>query len=171
LLVNLMAGYTINRVTLFALILALGLLVDDPIVAVENIYRHLTMRKKRPIDAISDAMNEVMPPIVLSTLTVMVAFLPMFFITGMMGPYMRPMALNVPLAMFSSMLVSLMITPWVSSKMLKNIDPGKLEAHEAGSRGGIYHFYSKVMTPYLESRAKSRMLMLVMGILFAGSVV
>ncbi|MCB1102575.1 MAG: efflux RND transporter permease subunit, partial [Kiritimatiellae bacterium] len=86
LLVNLMAGYTINRVTLFALILALGLLVDDPIVAVENIYRHLTMRKKRPIDAISDAMNEVMPPIVLSTLTVMVAFLPMFFITGMMGP-------------------------------------------------------------------------------------
>lgn len=170
LLVNMLAGYTINRVTLFALILSLGLLVDDPIVAVENIYRHLTRRKKRHLDAISDAMNEVMPPIVLSTFTVMVAFLPMFFITGMMGPYMRPMALNVPLAMLSSMLVSLTITPWVSSKMLKNLKASDLHEDGGGERGAVYRFYAKIMTPYLESRGKARLLMLVMGILFAASV-
>jgi multidrug efflux pump subunit AcrB len=170
LMVNLLAGYTINRVTLFALILALGLLVDDPIVAVENIYRHLTRRKKPPLQAISDAMNEVMPPIILSSLSIMVAFLPMFFITGMMGPYMRPMALNVPLAIFSSMLVSLMITPWVSSKMLKNLSAGELPEEEDHTQGTVYRFYARLMNPFLGSRGKSRLLMLVMGILFAGSV-
>lgn len=171
LLVNLMAGYTINRVTLFALILALGLLVDDPIVAVENIYRHLTLRKKGAVDAISDAMNEVMPPIVLSTLTVMVAFLPMFFITGMMGPYMRPMALNVPLAMLSSMLVSLMITPWVSSKMLRNLKPHQLDGEGDIRRTAIYRLYSGAMNPFLDSPRLARLLMLGTGILFAGAVV
>ena len=92
LLVNYLLGYTINRVTLFALILALGLLVDDPIVAVENIYRHLRMRKLPPLQAVLEAVNEVRPPVILATLAVIVSFLPMFFITGMMGPYMRPMA-------------------------------------------------------------------------------
>lgn len=172
LLVNMLAGYTINRVTLFALILALGLLVDDPIVAVENIYRHLTMRKMDPLQAISRAMNEVMPPIVLATLSVIVAFLPMFFITGMMGPYMRPMALNVPLAMISSLLVSMMITPWVSARMLKG---AALEGHAGDAAPdvrstGIYRFYARLMTPFLASPGKARLLMMIMGILFIASV-
>ena len=88
LLVNYLAGYTINRVTLFALILALGLVVDDPIVDVENIYRHLRMGRQKPLQAVLTAVNEVRPPIILATLAVIVSFIPMFFITGMMGPYM-----------------------------------------------------------------------------------
>lgn len=170
LLVNYLAGYTINRVTLFALILALGLLVDDPIVAVENIYRHLRMGKQPRLDAIQTAMNEVMPPLILATLSVMVAFVPMFFITGMMGPYMRPMALNVPLAMLSSMIVSLMITPWVSSAMLKN---AKFKGHtdeESVRSSFVYRVYARIVRPFIESRARAyRMLWITAG-LFAVSV-
>ncbi len=125
LLINYLFGYTINRVTLFALILALGLIVDDPIVDVENIYRHLKMRLKPPLDAVLEAVNEVRPPVILATFAVIVSFLPMFFITGMMGPYMRPMAVNVPLAMLMSLVVALTITPWMSYHILK----GHVEHH------------------------------------------
>lgn len=171
LLVNYLAGYTINRVTLFALILALGLLVDDPIVAVENIYRHLKMGKQRRDDAILTAMNEVMPPLILATLAVMVAFVPMFFITGMMGPYMRPMALNVPLAMLSSMIVSLMITPWVSSVMLKGANFHD-HSEDAGdvTKSRVYNVYSRVVRPFIESRRKAKRMLAVVALLFAGSV-
>ena len=99
LLVNHLAGYMINRVTLFALILALGLVVDDPIVDVENIYRHLRLGRQKPLQAVLTAVNEVRLSIILAMLAVIISFVPMFFITGMMGPYMRPMALNAPLAM------------------------------------------------------------------------
>jgi len=169
LVVNYLAGYTINRVTLFALILALGLLVDDPIVGVENIYRHLAMRKLPRLQAIAVAMNEVMPPVVLATLAVIVAFLPMFFITGMMGPYMRPMALNVPLAMLSSLIVAVAITPWLSHKLLK------VEGHDHDT-GNVrdtwtYRVYAKVMLPLVQSRSKTWVLVGITGFLFAGSIV
>ena len=167
LLVNFLAGYTINRVTLFALILSLGLLVDDPIVAVENIYRHLKMRRYPRLQAIAMAMNEVLPPVILATLAVVVAFIPMFFITGMMGPYMRPMALNVPLAMLASMLVSFAITPWVSSKLLRDDD-----SHEAYDvkQTRTYRVYSAVMRPFADSRRKGALLLVVTGALFALSL-
>lgn len=90
--VNLLLGFTINRVTLFALILSLGLLVDDPIVDVENIARHFSLRKKATRRIVLEAVSEIRPPLITATLAVIVSFLPMFFITGMMGPYMRPMA-------------------------------------------------------------------------------
>ncbi len=170
LLVNLLAGYTINRVTLFALILALGLLVDDPIVAVENIYRHLGLRRRPKLDAISEAMGEVMPPVILATISVIVAFIPMFFITGMMGPYMRPMALNVPLAMLASLLVSFAITPWVSSKLLKE---GAADGHgdeDDPTKTRTYKVYSRVMRPLLDSKGRARALLAVVGLLFAGSI-
>lgn len=170
LLVNFFAGYTINRVTLFALILALGLLVDDPIVAVENIYRHLRMGRQPRLDAISTAMNEVMPPLILATLSVMVAFLPMFFITGMMGPYMRPMALNVPLAMLSSMLISLVITPWVSSVMFKNVKFKEHKAEEDVGRSRAYRVYSKVVRPLINSPKRARRLLWITAGLFVVSV-
>lgn len=170
LLVNMLAGYTINRVTLFALILALGLLVDDPIVAVENIYRHMGMRTKPKLQAISESMKEVMPPIVLATLSVIVAFLPMFFITGMMGPYMRPMALNVPLAMISSLLVSLLITPWVSSRILREEHIGEAE-HMDVRQSRVYRVYSGLVAPFIASRSKSRLLMLVTGVMFMASAI
>ena len=167
LLINYMAGYTINRVTLFALILALGLLVDDPIVAVENIYRHLSMKRYPRLQAIAMAMNEVLPPVVLATLAVVVAFIPMFFITGMMGPYMRPMALNVPLAMLASMLVSFAITPWVSSKLLKGeVSHDPVDVRQTRT----FRLYSAVMRPFAESRRKGFLLLGITGLLFALSL-
>ena len=117
--VNLMLGFTINRVTLFALILSLGLLVDDPIVDVENIVRHFTLRKKATRRIVLEAVAEIRPPLITATLAVIVSFLPMFFITGMMGPYMRPMALNVPVTMLMSMLVAFTITPWLAYHVLR----------------------------------------------------
>jgi multidrug efflux pump subunit AcrB len=116
--VNLLFGYTINRVTLFALILSLGLLVDDPIVDVENISRHFEERQAASPEIVLGAVAEIRPPLISATLAVIVSFLPMFFITGMMGPYMAPMALNVPVAMVMSMLVAFTITPWLSYVVL-----------------------------------------------------
>ena len=141
--VNLMLGFTINRVTLFALILSLGLLVDDPIVDVENIVRHFALRKKATRRIVLEAVAEIRPPLITATLAVIVSFLPMFFITGMMGPYMRPMALNVPVTMLMSMLVAFTITPWLAYHVLRrkyasgdagghaDHDPHDLEARQA----------------------------------------
>ena len=127
--VNLMLGYTINRVTLFALILSLGLLVDDPIVDVENIARHFALRKKATRRIVLEAVAEIRPPLITATLAVIVSFLPMFFITGMMGPYMRPMALNVPVTMLMSMVVAFTITPWLAYHVLRR-------KYSAGAAGG-----------------------------------
>ncbi|TVM05399.1 AcrB/AcrD/AcrF family protein, partial [Oceanidesulfovibrio indonesiensis] len=102
LFVSSLLGYTINRVTLFALIISLGLVVDDPIMNVDNIQRHILMRRQNPFRATLTAVREVLPAVLLSTLAISVSFAPMFFITGMMGPYMAPMAANVPLAVIFS---------------------------------------------------------------------
>jgi len=117
--VNWLGGYTINRVTLFALILSLGLLVDDPIVDVENIARHFSLRRRATRQIVLEAVSEIRPPLITATLAVIVSFLPMLFITGMMGPYMRPMALNLPVTMIMSMLVAFTITPWLSYHLLR----------------------------------------------------
>ncbi|MCG8566443.1 MAG: efflux RND transporter permease subunit, partial [Desulfobacterales bacterium] len=97
LFMNYIFGYTINRVTLFALILSLGLVVDDPITNVDNIQRHIRAGVLDPLKATLYAVSEVLPPVLMSTLAIIVCFTPLFFITGMMGPYMAPMAINVPL--------------------------------------------------------------------------
>ena len=170
LLFNYGMGYTINRVTLFALILTLGLLVDDPIVAVENIYRHLRMKLRPRNETIMIAMNEVMPPIVLSTLAVMVSFFPMFFITGMMGPYMAPMALNVPVAVVFSTVVALTITPTLSRWLLKVDVGGNSDPAPDIRQTAIYRRYQRLIGPFIASRTKSRGLLAVVGLLFAGSV-
>jgi len=170
LLFNYSMGYTINRVTLFALILTLGLLVDDPIVGVENIYRHLRMKLLPRKEAILVAMDEVMPPIVLSTLAVMVSFLPMFFITGMMGPYMGPMAINVPVAVFFSTLVALTITPTLSRLMLM-VDDTKTDDKPFDLKTTTaYVWYSRLVNPFIRSRGRSRILLALVGVLFLFSV-
>ena len=169
LLFNYLMGYTINRVTLFALILALGLLVDNPIVGVENISRYLSMRKYPREQAVLLAVNEVMPPIVLATLSIIVSFIPMFFISGMMGPYMAPMALNVPLTMISSMLVAFAITPWISGKLLREGGAGE-KPYDIRSTG-IYKIYNRVMRPLVDSRKKSVTVLLVMGGLFVFAII
>ena len=123
LFVNYLFGYTINRVTLFALILSLGLVVDDPITNVENIQRHIVNGVLDPFRATLKAVDEVLPPVIMSTLAIIACFLPLFFITGMMGPYMAPMAANVPLTVSFSTLCALTIVPWLSHSLLKSSSP------------------------------------------------
>ena len=195
--VNLLFGYTINRVTLFALILALGLLVDDPIVDVENIARHFEEKKKATRRIVLEAVAEIRPPLISATLAVIVSFLPMFFITGMMGPYMSPMALNVPISMLMSMLVAFTITPWLCFHMLK----GKATAHHAGHTSGssvptgpsefaettkpavhdiydpelvkksfLYRFFRPIMVPMLKTRLRAiGFLVLMAGLTLAAA--
>ncbi|KZN37187.1 hypothetical protein N480_15455 [Pseudoalteromonas luteoviolacea S2607] len=117
-------GYTINRVTLFALILALGLLVDDPITGMDNITRFVSRRGNKP-RVVTLAMLEVKTPLLISTLTIVVAFIPLGFITGMMGPYMAPMAFNIPLSVVVSTLVALFVTPWLAMKLLSGAGPAE----------------------------------------------
>ncbi len=157
LFVNFLFGYTINRVTLFALILSLGLVVDDPITNVDNIQRHIFMRKRNPINATLFAVDEVLPPVIMSTLAIIVSFTPLFFITGMMGPYMAPMAANVPITVIFSTFCAITIVPWFTYHLLKKTEPKKVESSD--SRSGekvpsswIERTYRKVVTPFLENR-------------------
>ncbi len=169
LLCDLIFGYTINRVTLFALILSLGLLVDDPIVDVENIHRHYKMRKEPPLQALLTAVNEIRPPTILATFAVIMSFVPMFFITGMMGPYMAPMAFNVPIAMLLSLVIAFTVTPWASYRLLKG-DYGKdnggdFELKE--TRG--FKFYHAILEPLLSSKSRARWFLLAVFIAFVAS--
>jgi len=123
LFVNMLLGYTINRVTLFALILSLGLVVDDPIVNVDNIQRHILAGRLPPRRATLFAVKEVLPPVIMSTLAIVVSFLPLYFITGMMGPYMAPMAANVPLSVGFSMVAALTVVPWLAYLLLRKKSP------------------------------------------------
>ncbi|MFW5837467.1 MAG: efflux RND transporter permease subunit [Desulfovibrionaceae bacterium] len=154
LFVNFLIGYTINRVTLFALILSLGLVVDDPITNVDNIQRHVLMRKQKPFQATLAAVAEVLPPVIMSTLAIIVSFLPLFFITGMMGPYMAPMAANVPLTVTFSTVCALTIVPWLAYMLLKKTGPapGQPAASQKGVPPKIRRFYGRVVGPFLERR-------------------
>ncbi|OAI19847.1 acriflavine resistance protein B [Methylomonas koyamae] len=155
LLCDLIFGYTINRVTLFALILSLGLLVDDPIVDVENIHRHYKMRKEPPLQALLSAVDEIRPPTILATFAVIMSFVPMFFITGMMGPYMAPMAFNVPIAMLLSLVIAFSVTPWASYRLLKG-DYGKDHGPAFDlkqSRG--FKIYQAILAPLLADKTKA----------------
>jgi multidrug efflux pump subunit AcrB len=166
LLLDLIFGYTINRVTLFALILSLGLLVDDPIVDVENIHRHYKMRKEPPLQALLTAVNEIRPPTILATFAVIMSFVPMFFITGMMGPYMAPMAFNVPIAMLMSLLIAFTVTPWASYKLLKG-DYGKDHGPEFklhDTRG--FKLYQTIMQPLLNNSVKAKWFLLAVFVAF-----
>jgi multidrug efflux pump subunit AcrB len=169
LIVNYWFGYTINRVTLFALVLALGLLVDDPIVDVENIYRHFKMKKEPPRDAVLTAVDEVRPPVILATLAVILSFLPMLFITGMMGPYMRPMAINLPLTMLMSLLVAFTVTPWMTYHVLKG-QYGKEEKEFVLEESRTYRAYRRLISPFLESRRKAWGLVAAVVLLLLGSM-
>ena len=123
-------GFTINRVSLFALIFSIGILVDDAIVVVENIHRHMAMGGKRLLEAIPPAVDEVGGPTILATFTVIAALLPMAFVTGLMGPYMSPIPINASIGMLLSLAVALIITPWASGKLLK-------PAHHEGEQDRI----------------------------------
>ena len=166
---NMLFGYTINRVTLFALILSLGLLVDDPIIDVENIHRHFQLREHPPLEATLVAVDEVRAPTILATFTVIISFIPLYFVTGMMGPYMRPMPLNVPLAMLMSLAIAFTVTPWATYHFLKK-DYGKEEKPFVLEETWVYRIYTRVMTPLLENRRLSHFFLLGMVGLFLLSV-
>ena len=163
---DLVFGYTINRVTLFALILSLGLLVDDPIVDVENIFRHFKLRKQPPLQAALTAVDEVRPPTIYATFTVIVSFLPMFYITGMMGPYMAPMAFNVPVAMLMSLLVAFTVTPWASYHLLKGEYGKPGEAPYEIHRSPIYRVYRRILGPLIANAGRARLFLGGIALLF-----
>jgi len=167
LLLDLLTGYTINRVTLFALILALGLLVDDPITGVDNISRYLRMGGRSARAAVVHAMSEVRSALVLSTLAIILAFTPMFFITGMMGPYMAPMAFNVPVAVTASTVVTFLFTPWLAYALLRRLPP---EADYDLGRTRLYAVYSALVGPLLASRLRASAFLTIVGVLFVAAV-
>ena len=141
-------GYTLNRVTLFALIFSIGILVDDAIVVVENIERHLTNNPKMGIvRATVNAVSEVGNPTILATFTVIAAILPMAFVRGLMGPYMKPIPVGASLAMILSLFVAFIVTPWASVKLLKKDHHGDEKKGKVSRLDRLYvTFVKKLVT-------------------------
>jgi len=174
-------GYTLNRVTLFALILVTGIVIDATIIVVENIHRHFQMKGNNSIKTALEAVFEVGNPTILATLTVIASMMPMAFVRGLMGPYMRPMPIGASLAMVFSLLVALTISPWLAVRLLKpkqewreDIDgDGTLGGHEVDGyhlhKTPIYRTYNKVVRPLIESPRKGIMALLVVALLTAAS--
>ena len=152
-------GYTLNRVTLFALIFSIGILVDDAIVVVENITRHfhLPENRGRPLaDVAVEAVDEVGNPTTLATWTVIAAILPMAFVGGLMGPYMRPIPIGASLAMLFSLFIAFVISPWAALRMLANSKAGHGEGDE-GQEGWTTRLYRRLMMPLLVDARKRTM--------------
>ena len=141
-------GYTLNRVTLFALIFVTGIVVDDSIIVVENIVRHLSRSKKPKLEAALEAVNEVGNPTILATLTVIAAVLPMAFVRGLMGPYMLPMPVGASLAMTFSLLVALIAAPWFAYRLVR-ADSGHREEGEGLAESRVYLIYRRLLVPLL----------------------
>ena len=142
-------GYTLNRVTLFALIFSIGILVDDAIVVVENIVRHYRLPENRDrsiLDVAVEAVDEVGNPTILATFTVIAAIIPMAFVRGLMGPYMRPIPVGASAAMVFSLIVAFIVTPWASFRLLK-----KEGEATHGTEGWSTKLYRRVMTPLIHS--------------------
>ncbi|BBZ96535.1 efflux RND transporter permease subunit [Bradyrhizobium diazoefficiens] len=159
---NLM-GYTINRVSLFALIFSIGILVDDAIVVVENIARHWGMRDGRPrLQATIEAVAEVGNPTIVATLTVVAALLPMLFVSGLMGPYMAPIPANASAAMLFSFFVAMVVAPWLMLKLAPKTEVAGIEAgHQEGRLGRLYRRFA---TPIVRSKRAAWIFLLGVGI-------
>ena len=160
-------GYTLNRITLFALIFSIGILVDDAIVVVENIVRHYRLpgNQDRPIKEIAlDAVDEVGNPTILATLTVIAAILPMAFVGGLMGPYMRPIPVGASAAMVFSLLVAFIVTPWAALRLLRR-GTGHGAAHD-GAEGWTVKLYRRAMEPLIgRARVRAVFLTSMVGLL------
>ena len=154
-------GYTLNRVTLFALIFAIGILVDDAIVVVENIHRHYELGWGPPRLTTIYAVDEVGNPTILATFAVVGALLPLAFVSGLMGPYMRPIPINASAAMLFSLFVAFVVSPWLTFKLFRKYaeeHAGKaaFEGHaETKQEDRLHRFYQRLFTPLLTSPAKS----------------
>jgi len=169
-------GFTLNRVSLFALIFSIGILVDDAIVVVENIHRQVHMGGKKLIEVIPEAVDEVGGPTILATFTVIAALLPMAFVTGLMGPYMSPIPINASFGMLISLVVAFVLSPWLSLKLLgRAMEGGHAgEGHgEMAAKGGLYPLFKRFVSPFLRGREGARLrwaMLWVVLILMVGSV-
>ena len=170
-------GFTLNRVSLFALIFSIGILVDDAIVVVENIHRHQALHPERTLaQLIPAAVDEVGGPTILATLTVIAALLPMAFVSGLMGPYMSPIPINASLGMLLSLAIAFVVTPWLARLWMKSVpSPAAVDGHAAtggpGARLGAG--FARVFRPLLDPRrgAFNRALLgMAVAALIAGSI-
>ena len=144
-------GYTLNRVTLFALIFSIGILVDDAIVVVENIVRHFRLPESRGrslVDVAVEAVDEVGNPTILATFAVIAAILPMAFVRGLMGPYMRPIPVGASAAMVFSLIVAFVVSPWAALRLLRHYAGGAGHGHHE-AEGWTTRFYRKLMNPLI----------------------
>ena len=161
-------GYTLNRVSLFALIFSIGILVDDAIVVIENIARHWGMgdgRERR--QAAIDAVAEVGNPTIVATLTVVAALLPMLFVSGMMGPYMSPIPANASAAMIFSFFIAVTVTPWLMMWIAGKAPAGH---HDKAHGGALGRAYAAVARPILATKTVSWLFLIVVGVLTLGSL-
>jgi multidrug efflux pump subunit AcrB len=144
-------GFTLNRVSLFALIFSIGILVDDAIVVVENIHRRMSLDSGPLTGVIPDAVDEVGGPTILATLTVIAALLPMAFVSGLMGPYMSPIPINASMGMVISLAIAFTVTPWLALRLLHRT------AHtEAAPAGRLDRFFRRVLGPFVSAASAAR---------------
>jgi len=165
--------YTLNRITLFALVFITGIVVDDSIIIAENMHRHFRLKRLPPLQAAIYAINEVGNPTILATFTVIAAVLPMAFVSGLMGPYMSPMPIGASIAMLLSLVVALTLTPYLGYIFLREKEkrsPGSTDhAHGAGPTR-IHRLYLAFMKPLLEMRWKRYAFILGTVVLLLGSL-
>ena len=168
-------GYTLNRVTLFALIFAIGILVDDAIVVVENIHRHYELGWGPPPQTTVYAVDEVGNPTILATFTVVAALLPLAFVSGLMGPYMRPIPINASAAMLFSLLVAFVVSPWLTYRLFRKWAEAHVGAEgepdaETPEESKLHRFYQTLFTPLLASAWRRWALLAGVALLLIGSV-
>ncbi|MCO6184714.1 efflux RND transporter permease subunit [Rhizobium sp. L1K21] len=161
-------GYTLNRVSLFALIFSIGILVDDAIVVIENISRHWGISSRDRREAAILAVAEVGNPTIVATLTVVIALLPMLFVSGMMGPYMSPIPANASAAMIFSFFVAVIVTPWLMLKIAGNAPANHHDDHSSG--GMLGKAYAAMAKPILASKKASWVFLILVGIATLGSL-
>ena len=157
-------GFTLNRVSLFALIFSIGILVDDAIVVVENIHRRRALEAGPLTGIIPDAVDEVGGPTILATFTVIAALLPMAFVSGLMGPYMRPIPINASMGMLISLAIAFTVTPWLALKFFRQ------EHHAAADSGRLERLSRRILGPFIASARNRRWLLYAILALILGSV-
>ena len=173
--IGFIADQTINRITLFALILSLGLLVDDAIVVIENVHRHLHRGVKSMQDKarlIVLATNETGKPTIIATIAVILAFVPMAFVTGMMGPYMGPIPFNAPVAMAASLVIAYMFTPWIARRWLpvRLADEVSESADDGQSPDWVHRTYMRLAVPLIEHPGRRWLFAVVVLLLFVAAM-
>ena len=163
-------GYTLNRITLFALVFVVGIVVDDSIIIAENMHRHFKMKRLPFKQAAIYAINEVGNPTILATFTVIAAILPMAFVSGMMGPYMSPMPIGASIAMILSLFVALTVTPYLGYHLLQEKDHQAHKEEEGLETSKIYKIYKKIEQPFLNNSKRRNMMLGITVVLLVGSV-